>query len=123
MNSTDSLRAHVRRLLDWHDAHVDFDAAVKHVPPRLRGARPDGLPHSLWQLLEHMRMAQHDILEFCRNPAYREMTWPDDYWPAAVAPPNAAAWQKSVAACRRAPAPAWHLGAGLRSVSREPKIS
>ena len=101
MSSTDSLRAHLLRLLEWHDAHVDFDRAVKDVPPNLRGAKPDGVPHSLWQLLEHMRITQHDILDFCRNPAYGEMTWPNDYWPQTAVPPNAAAWDESIAAFHR----------------------
>lgn len=101
MNSTDSLGAHLLGLLEWHDAHVDFDTAVKDVPPNLRGAKPHGMPHSLWQLLEHMRIAQHDILDFCRNPAYAEMKWPNDYWPKTAAPPNAAAWDESIAAFRR----------------------
>lgn len=99
--SDEALRAHVGRLLDWHDAHVDFDAAIKGIGPDLRGRQPQGLPYSPWQLLEHMRIAQHDILEFCRNPAYVEMKWPDDYWPKAPAPPNVTAWDKSIAAFRR----------------------
>ena len=99
--SDDALRAHVLRVLDWQDAHVGFDAVIEGIPPELRGTQPKGLPYSPWQLLEHMRIAQHDILEFCRNPAYIEMKWPDDYWPTAPAPPNTAAWEQSVAAFRR----------------------
>ncbi|HXH24353.1 MAG TPA: hypothetical protein VNI78_03825, partial [Vicinamibacterales bacterium] len=87
----DPLRAHLVRLLDWRDAHVDFDRAVRGIPRRLRGAVPRGCPYSPWQLLEHMRIAQRDILEFCVNPAYDEthggMRWPDDYWPRSAAPP------------------------------------
>lgn len=101
MDSHEALRTQLLRLLDWHEAHVDFDAAVKGIPPKLRGAQPDGLPYSPWQLLEHMRIAQHDILDFCRNPAYTEMKWPDDYWPKGAAPPSAAAWDESIAAFRR----------------------
>ena len=97
----DALRAHLRRLLDWQDAHAGFDAAVDGVPPRLRGVRPEGSAHSPWELLEHLRLTQADILDFCRNPAYAERTWPDDYWPRGPAPPTPAAWDESVAAFRR----------------------
>ena len=96
-----ALRAHLVKLLDWPDAHVDFDAAVKGIPPRLRGAVPSGWEHSAWQLVEHIRIAQADILEFCRSAKYREKKWPDDYWPAARAPRNAAAWSRSLTAMRR----------------------
>lgn len=100
MTHNDALRTHLVRLLDWHDAHVDFETAIKDMPPELRGAVPPGLPHSAWQILEHLRLAQHDILDFCVNPGYHEKTWPDDYWPAA-APPTTAAWDESTAAYRR----------------------
>ncbi len=96
----DSLRRHLARLLRWKDAHVDFDTAVKGVPPRLRGVRLQDVPYSLWQLLEHLRLAQRDILDFCVDPAYRAPTWPDDYWPESPVPPSAKAWQQSVAAFR-----------------------
>jgi uncharacterized damage-inducible protein DinB len=97
----DSLRAHLRRLLDWEDAHVGFAAAVKDFPQQLRGKQAAGLPYSPWQLLEHMRIAQHDILEFCRNPKYVEMKWPDDYWPKTAEPPSADAWERAIAAFGR----------------------
>jgi len=93
----DPLRAHLIRLLDWQDAHVDFDTAVKDLAPELRGVRPVGLPYSPWRLLEHLRRTQSDILEFCRNPAYVAPTWPDDYWPEADGPPDDGAWERSVA--------------------------
>jgi uncharacterized damage-inducible protein DinB len=92
----DPVREHLRRLLAWEDAHVGFDAAVARLPPHLRGAQPAGLPYSPWQLVEHLRRAQRDILEFCRNPEYRELQWPADYWPASAAPPSAAAWARSL---------------------------
>jgi hypothetical protein len=95
------LRDHLRRLLDWSDAHVGFDAAVKGIPPRLRGVVPPALQHSPWQLVEHMRLAQADILEFCVNPKYREKTFPDDYWPRNPAPKDAATWTAAIAAFRR----------------------
>jgi uncharacterized damage-inducible protein DinB len=96
-----SLRAHLRKALDWEDAHVGFDAAVKGIPPAIRGVIPKGLQHSPWQLLEHIRRTQADILDFCRNPGYKELAWPADYWPPSAAPPTARAWQESIAAFRR----------------------
>jgi len=96
----DAIREHLRKLLDWGDAHVTFDAAIKGLPPRLRGVVPEGLPHSAWQLVEHLRIAQADILEFCVNAKYKEKKWPDDYWPRAAAP-RGAAWTQSIAAFRR----------------------
>lgn len=96
-----SLRAHLRKLLDWKDAHVGFDAAVEGLPPALRGVVPAGFQHSAWQLVEHLRRAQHDILDFCRNPGYVELSFPNDYWPPAAAPPSEAAWKESIAAFRR----------------------
>jgi hypothetical protein len=77
-------------------AHVPFDSAVAGFPAALRGRKPNGAPHTAWQLLEHMRIAQEDILDFSRNPQYREKQFPDDYWPAADAPPDAAAWDRSI---------------------------
>jgi uncharacterized damage-inducible protein DinB len=84
------------RLLDWEDAHVGFEKAVARIPPELRGTSPANVPYSAWQLLEHLRITQHDILDFCRNPRYQERTWPDDYWPASTAPPSDAAWDDSI---------------------------
>lgn len=89
------------KALDWGQAHVDFDKAVDGLPPDLRGRRVEGLPHSPWEILEHLRIAQHDILDFCRNPKYVERKWPDEYWPLAPAPPDTGAWDASVAAFRR----------------------
>ncbi len=100
MPTPNIFRKHLAALLSWQDAHVDFDAAVKGLPPRLRGVQPQGLPYSPWQLLEHLRLAQRDILEFCVNPAYRALKWPDDYWPKSPTPPTPKAWQQSVAAFR-----------------------
>ena len=93
------LRTHVRRLLDWHDAHATFDDAVAGIPDELRGRQPPGLPYSPWQLVEHLRLAQQDILDFCVNPDYEEGRFPDDYWPRSVAP-EGDAWEKSLAAFR-----------------------
>jgi uncharacterized damage-inducible protein DinB len=92
----DSVRDLVARLLAWEDAHVSLDKAIAGIPPELRGAVPDKLPYSAWQLLEHLRIAQHDILDFCRNPDSEELKWPADYWPASAAPPSQAAWDDSL---------------------------
>jgi hypothetical protein len=96
-----ALRVQLAGYLDWREAHADFDAAVDGVPADKRGVAPAGLPHSPWQLLEHLRITQHDILDFCVNPQYREMKWPDDYWPASASPPSPQAWEQSVSAYRR----------------------
>jgi hypothetical protein len=100
MAKTDPLREQLVRLLDWNEAHVDFDGATKGIPPDKRGATPAGFEHSPWQLLEHLRIAQEDIHDFCVNPKYKEMNWPDDYWPSS-APPTSTAWDESLAAYRR----------------------
>jgi uncharacterized damage-inducible protein DinB len=91
-----AVRDLLSRLLAWEDAHAGFEAAVDGIPPELQGTQPAGLPYSPWQLLEHLRITQHDILEFCINSKYEEMAWPDHYWPQTAAPPDAAAWAASV---------------------------
>jgi hypothetical protein len=96
-----ALRAQVAALLDWEDAHVGFARAVKGIAPRFRGVVPDGLPYSAWQLVEHLRITQADILEFCRRPDYREKKWPDDYWPPSARPAGDSAWSRSIAGFRR----------------------
>lgn len=96
-----SLRDYLRRFLNWHEAHLDWQAALKNFPVKLRGKRPKGAPHSAWELLEHMRIATHDILEFSRDPKYVSPEWPSGYWPKKPAPPNATAWHKSVKALSR----------------------
>ena len=101
MATPDPLRKHLVDLLRMEGAHLTFDEAVKGFPLELRGAKLKGAPHTPWQLLEHLRIAQWDILDFSRNPAYQEMKWPDDYWPKTEAPPDAAAWDKSVEQFRR----------------------
>jgi uncharacterized damage-inducible protein DinB len=99
---SDDVREHLVRLLTWEDAHVSFDNAVAGIPPQARGARPPGFEHSLWQLLEHLRIAQQDILDFCQDAAYEHtLAWPDGYWPRTAAPPDAAAWDDAIAACTR----------------------
>ena len=101
MDRDPALRAQLRRLLSWEDAHAAFDAAVDGIPKEKRGVAPSGLPHSPWQLLEHIRRAQWDILDFCKNPAYVEPKSMEEYWPESAAPPDASAWDESLAAVRR----------------------
>jgi len=98
---TVSLRRHLDNLLQMKGAHLSLAAAVADFPAALRGKKPAGAPHSAWELLEHMRIAQEDILDFSRNPAYREKKFPDDYWPASAAPPDDEAWDRSVAQFER----------------------
>lgn len=98
----DPLRQQLSKALDWQEAHATFDQAVDGIPADKRGTRPPGFEHSAWQLIEHLRLAQDDLLDFCRNPRYvHEMTWPDDYWPKAPEPSSDQAWAASVAAYRR----------------------
>lgn len=98
MTNDASLRKHLLKLLDAGQAHVDFEAAVKNVPVTLRGKRPKGTEHSPWEILEHMRIAQSDILEFSRDSRHVSPPWPAGYWPKTKAPPNAKAWSQSVRA-------------------------
>src|SRR5438552_475332 len=96
-----ALREHLVKGLAWHDAHADFDRAVGGIPVDVRGRKPAGLPYSPWQLLEHLRLTQLDILEFCRNPKYAEPKWPEHYWPKTDSPPTPSAWDASVAGFAR----------------------
>jgi DinB superfamily len=90
-----ALRDYLKRFLSWHEAHADWKAALKDFPEKLRGTRPPGAPYSAWQLLEHMRLATNDILEFSRDPKHVSPDWPAGYWPENPEPPSAAAWEKS----------------------------
>ena len=101
MAGGDPFRAQITKALDWGEAHVDFDAALEGLPADKRGVVPPGGQYSVWQLLEHMRIAQHDILDFSVNPNYKEMKWPDDYWPKSPEPPSSAAWDESIASFKR----------------------
>src|SRR5262245_38664012 len=90
------LREQLRKMLGWEDAHVGLETAIADLPAELRGKVPAGAPYSSWQLLEHLRIAQHDILDFCVNPKYEEMKWPGDCWPKSPAPASAKEWDDSV---------------------------
>jgi uncharacterized damage-inducible protein DinB len=99
-NEEGSLREQLRKLLDWEDAHVSFDKVVAGVPKAKRATIPKGSAHSLWQLLEHLRICQFDILDFCLNTAYVERPM-EAYWPPSATPPSERAWARSVGAFRR----------------------
>lgn len=96
-----ALREHVVNLLTGGHAHATFEQAVKGLPVEMRGKVPKGAEHSPWQLLEHLRLAQWDILDFSRNAKYKTMKWPDDYWPKEKAPADEKAWDKSVRAFKK----------------------
>ncbi len=96
MDSDASLRQHLLALLNARQAHVTFGDAIADIPLEVRGTRPDSVPYSAWELLEHIRIAQHDILDFCQNSDYTQPDWPDGYWPDTPAPPSDAAWEQSV---------------------------
>ena len=85
MDQNEMLRAHLKRLLDWEDAHVTFDRAVNAVPQDKRTIRPEGIPYSLWEVLEHIRICQFDILDFCLNSEYKERSM-EDFWPKTSSP-------------------------------------
>jgi hypothetical protein len=95
-----ALRQHVLYLLKGGGAHVDVEGATTGLAAGLRGKKPKGAEHSPWEILEHLRIAQRDILEFSRNAEHESPSWPAGYWPKSQAPPNAAAWTKSVRAFR-----------------------
>jgi hypothetical protein len=100
MDDQAKLREHLLDLLGGGHAHLDFDAAIADLPEVLRGAKPPGLPHTPWRLLEHMRIAQWDILRFSVDPHHVSPEFPDGYWPAGDAPPDPAAWDRAVQAIR-----------------------
>ena len=96
----ESLGKHLVYLLKEGGAHADFDTAVARLPASLRGAKRTGVPHTAWQLVEHMRIAQRDILEFSRNAPHVSPEWPTGYWPGSSAPPSDRAWKASLRAFR-----------------------
>ncbi|HKS66663.1 MAG TPA: DinB family protein [Candidatus Acidoferrales bacterium] len=90
-----TLRDQMSKILNKSEAHVDWKEALDDVPAKLRGVRPPGSPHSLWELLEHVRIAQWDILEFSRDPKHVSPDFPSGYWPESPAPSSEAVWNKS----------------------------
>lgn len=96
-----TLRDHVLYVLKGGGAHVSFERALQSLPAKFRGLRPEGTPYTAWMLLEHMRLAQWDILEFSRNKKHVSPGWPEGYWPKSEVPPSAPAWTESLAAFRK----------------------
>ena len=95
-DSHGSLRQHLLELLTGGHAHAGFEDAIKGLPPKLRGAKPENFPHTAWMVLEHLRIAQWDIVEFSRNGKHESPKWPEGYWPKTEAPPSGEAWSGSV---------------------------
>jgi hypothetical protein len=100
METGTALREQLLHLLRGGNAHMTFDEAVADFPMEAINRRPPNVPYTPWHLLEHLRLAQWDILDFIRNPRYQEMKWPDDYWPTPDAEADAAAWERTLAAFR-----------------------
>jgi hypothetical protein len=100
MTDLNALRKQLVETLTGRGAHADFDSAVAGFPVKRAGEKPAGAPHTAWQLLEHLRIAQWDILEFSRNPKHVSPEWPEGYWPPTDAPPEKTAWSQSVKAFR-----------------------
>ena len=113
MSHDEILRQQLAKVIDWNEAHTGFHAAVDDFPAKLRGRVPDGFPYSAWQLLEHIRLALSDILEFSRDARHKSPKWPEGYWPKTAEPPSADAWNKSVEALVE------HLGA-MRKLVTDP---
>ncbi len=98
--SDQALREHLVYLLKGGGAHLNFEQAIADLPEDLRGAKVEGIPHTPWCLLEHLRICQWDILEFSRNPNHVSPDFPDGYWPDGDAPTDSQSWDKSVEAFR-----------------------
>ena len=101
MASEDKWREIVASSLDWEQAHASLDSSLAGLAAELRGKRAEGFPHSVWELADHIRRTQYDLLDFCRNPHYEEIKWPDDYWPKSSAPANEAEWTATIDAIHR----------------------
>jgi hypothetical protein len=114
MDPIQSLRKELDRLLSGKGAHADFEAAVADFPAKLRGVKPEGVPHTAWELVEHLRIAQWDMLEFSRDDKHVSPAWPEGYWPKNAEPESAAAWEKSVKAFQ-------HDLAAMRKLVADPK--
>jgi hypothetical protein len=103
VKSGQSVKEQLIKMLDGSQAHATFESAVADFPVALRGVVPKGLPYSAWQIVEHIRIAQHDILTFSDNAdgSYKPMKWPEDYWPKVAEPPTESAWDEAIASVLR----------------------
>ena len=99
-DQTKTLREQLLQALRGDQSHLDFDSAIADFPVELAGEKPGTAPHTAWQLLEHMRIAQRDILEFSRNALHKSPPWPEGYWPETDTPPSAQTWEQTIAAFR-----------------------
>lgn len=100
MNSRKPVRDLLIEQLEGRNAHVDFTQAVQGITYRQAGIKVEGLPHTIWELVEHIRIGQDDIIAFCANEDYEEIAWPDDYWPASQQPASKKQWENSKMAVR-----------------------
>jgi len=96
MDKSETVINELLKLLHGGSAHADFSKAVANLPVPLRGKRVEGLPYTIWQLVEHIRIAQWDMLEFSKDGSHQSPKWPDEYWPKQDAPENDAAWEQSL---------------------------
>lgn len=95
-NASQPIKKELAALLQKSGAHVSFDDALKNIPFEDLGKKPNGVPYSLWQQVEHIRIAQRDILNFSVNENYKELNWPDDYWVKESAPKDEEEWNESI---------------------------
>lgn len=95
-----ALREHLVELLRGASAHADFETSLKDFPVEKATAKPANSPHSVWQLLEHIRLALHDLLDFCTDPKYVAPKWPEDYWPQSEQAPTAEEWRTTIKAVK-----------------------
>jgi uncharacterized damage-inducible protein DinB len=100
MTSEKTVRELLLEQLEGRNAHVDFDQAVQGLTYKQTGIKVEGLPHTIWELIEHIRIAQADILEFCKNPNYEDIDWPADYWPESFGPDSKEELEASIQAIR-----------------------
>ena len=102
MTKKEEWRAIVASSLDWEQAHTSLENALKSLPPELRAKKPAGFPHSVWDLLEHIRITQRDLLDFVQDKDYEEkLAWPKDYWPTRAAPAGDKEWNESIATWKK----------------------
>ena len=114
-HTPDSWRAIIASSIDWKQAHATFDDAVADLQPEFRGRRPEHFPHSAWELVEHIRLTQADLIMFMRDASYKTPAWPDEYWPAKQAPRDSDEWENSIAAAR-------NDRAELKAIATDPKL-